>query len=104
MEKYRYSHRKTVSKHLTQFLKISVDLHYNGQNSFYSGLKKMTDYYNITVFNCNLLNEHNNNKQQPQQQQVYFKLSIAYKVCVRNLAKAIRGGSTREKRKFEQKK
>ena len=64
----------------------------------------MTDYYNITVFNCNLLNEHNSNKQQPQQQQVYFKLSIAYKVCARNLAKAIRGGSTREKRKFEQKK
>ena len=63
----------------------------------------MTDYYNITVFSCNLLNEHNNNKQQPQQQ-VYFKLSIAYKVCARNLAKAIRGGSTREKRKFEQKK
>ena len=64
----------------------------------------MTDYYNITIFSCNLLNEHNNNKQQPQQQQVYFKLSIAYKVCARNLPKAIRGGSTREKRKFEQKK
>ena len=43
-------------------------------------------------------------KQQPQQQQVYFKLSIAYKACARNLAKAIRGGNTREKRKFEQNK
>ena len=64
----------------------------------------MTDYYNITVFNCNLLNEHNNNKQQPQQQQVYFKLSIAYKACACNFAKSIRGGSTRGKRKFEQKK
>ena len=44
------------------------------------------------------------NKQQPQQQQVYFKLSKAYKACASNLAKAIWGGSTREKRKFEQKK
>ena len=64
----------------------------------------MTDYYNFTGFNCNLLNEYDNNKQQPQQQQVYFKSSIAYKACARNLAKAIRGGSTREKRNFEQKK
>ena len=49
----------------------------------------MTDYYNFTGFNCNLLNEYDNNKQQPQQQQVYFKSSIAYKACARNLAKAI---------------
>ena len=56
----------------------------------------MTDFYNFTGFNYNLLNEYNNNKQQPQQQQVYFNLSIAYKACTRNLVKAIRGGNTRE--------
>ena len=50
------------------------------------------------------MNTTTTTKQQPQQQQVYFKLSIAYKACARNLAKAIRGGNTREKRKFEQKK
>ena len=40
-----------------QSLKISVDLHHNGQNSFYSSLRKTTDYYNFPGFNCNLLNE-----------------------------------------------
>ena len=65
----------------------------------------MTDYCNFTGFNWNLrLNEYKINKQQPQQQEVYFKLSKAYKACASNLAKAIWGGSTREKRKFEQKK
>ena len=38
-------------------IKISVDLHHNGQNSFYSSLKKMTDYHNLPGFNCHLLNE-----------------------------------------------
>ena len=38
-----------------QSLKISVDLYHNGQNSFYSTLKKMTDYYDFPGFNCNLL-------------------------------------------------
>ena len=38
-----------------QSLKISVDLHHNGQNSFHSSLQKMTDYYNFPGFNCNLL-------------------------------------------------
>ena len=40
-----------------QSLKISVDLYHSGQNSFYSSLKKMTDYYDFPGFNCNLLNE-----------------------------------------------
>ena len=30
-----------------QSLKISVDLYHSGQNSFYSSLKKMTDYYDF---------------------------------------------------------
>ena len=42
---------------MPQSLKISVDLHHNGQNSFYSSLKKMTYHYNLPGFNCNLLNE-----------------------------------------------
>ena len=40
-----------------QSLKISVDLYHSGQNSFYSSLKKMTDYYDFPGFNCNLLNK-----------------------------------------------
>ena len=30
---------------------------HSGQNSFYSSLKKMTDYYDFPGFNCNLLNK-----------------------------------------------
>ena len=32
-----------------QALQISIDLHYRGQNSFYSNLMKMVDYYDL---NC----------------------------------------------------
>ena len=32
-----------------QALQISIDLHYNGKNSFYSNLMKMVDYYDL---NC----------------------------------------------------
>ena len=39
-----------------QSLKISVDLHHNGQNSCYSSLKKMTDY-DFSGFDGYLLNE-----------------------------------------------
>ena len=42
---------------IQQSLKISVDLYHSGQNSFYSSLKKMTDYYDFPGFNCNLLNK-----------------------------------------------
>ena len=40
-----------------QSLKISVDLYHNGQNSLHSNLKKMTDHYDFSGFNCNLLNK-----------------------------------------------
>ena len=47
--------RKLYSQ--TIFKKISIDLHYNGHNSFYSSLMKMTDYCNFCDFNCISLNE-----------------------------------------------
>ena len=52
-----YLQEKDENSIVKQSLKISVDLHHNGQNSFYSSLKKMTDYYDSSGFNCYLLNE-----------------------------------------------
>ena len=52
-----YLREKEESSIVKQSLKISIDLHYNGHNSFYSSLMKMTDYYNFCDFNCNSLNE-----------------------------------------------
>ena len=52
-----YLQEKDKNSIVKQSLKISVDLHHNGQNSFYSSLKKMTDYHNFPGFNCHLLNE-----------------------------------------------
>ena len=52
-----YLREKEESSIVKQSLKISIDLHYNGHNSFYSSLTKMTDYYNFCDFNCNSLNE-----------------------------------------------
>ena len=53
-----YLQEKDEDSIVNQSLKISVDLRHNGQNSFYSSLKKMTDYYNnLPGFNCNLLHE-----------------------------------------------
>ena len=43
-----YLQEKDENSIVKQFLKISVELHHNGQNSFYSSLKKMTDY-NIII-------------------------------------------------------
>ena len=42
-----------------QSLRISADLHYNGQTSFYSSLIKMSEYYNFPNFNYYTLNENN---------------------------------------------
>ena len=50
-----YLREKEESSIVKQSLRISIDLHYNGHNSFYSSLMKMTDYYNFCVFNCNSL-------------------------------------------------
>ena len=44
---------KEESSIVKQSLKISIDLHYNGHNSFYSSVMKMIDYYNFCDFNCN---------------------------------------------------
>ena len=52
-----YLREKEESSITKQSLKISIDLHYNGHNSFYSSLMKMTDYNNFCDFNCNSLNE-----------------------------------------------
>ena len=52
-----YLQEKDKNFVVKQSLKISVDLHHNGQNIFYSSLKRMTDYYDFPGFNCNLLNE-----------------------------------------------
>ena len=48
-----YFREKEESSIVKQSLKISIDLHYNGHNSFYSSLMKMTDHYNFCDFNCN---------------------------------------------------
>ena len=48
-----YLREKEERSIVKQSLKISIDLHYNGHNSFYSGLMKLTDYYNFRDFNCN---------------------------------------------------
>ena len=52
-----YLQEKDENSIVKQSLKISVDLYHSGQNSFYSSLKKMTDYYDFPGFNCNLLNK-----------------------------------------------
>ena len=52
-----YLRQKEESSIVKQSLKISIDLHYNGHNSFYSSLMKMTDYCNFCDYNCNSLNE-----------------------------------------------
>ena len=52
-----YLREKEESSIVKQSLKISIDLHYNGHNSFYSSLMKMTDYYCFCDCNCNSLNE-----------------------------------------------
>ena len=54
---FNYLREKEESSIVKQSLKISIDLHYNGHNSFYSSLMKMTDYYNFCDFSCNSLNE-----------------------------------------------
>ena len=51
------SQEKDENSIVKQSLKISVDLYHSGQNSFYSSLKKMTDYCDFPGFNCNLLNK-----------------------------------------------
>ena len=53
-----YLQEKDENSIVKQSLKISVDLYHSGQNSFYSSLKKMTDYYDFPGFNCNLPETH----------------------------------------------
>ena len=43
-----YLQGKDEHSFVKQSLKISVDVHYNGQNSFYSSLMKMREYYNLS--------------------------------------------------------
>ena len=50
-----YLQEKDENSIVKQSLKISIDLYHSGQNSFYSSLKKMTDYYDFPGFN--LLNK-----------------------------------------------
>ena len=52
-----YLQEKDENSIVKQSLKISVNLYHSGQNSFYSSLKKMTDYYDFPGFDCNLLNK-----------------------------------------------
>ena len=52
-----YLQEKDENSIVKQSSKISVDLYHSSQNSFYSSLKKMTDYYDFSGFNCYLLNE-----------------------------------------------
>ena len=52
-----YLQEKDKNSIVEQSLKISIELYHSGQNSFYSRLKKMTDYYFFPGFNCNLLNK-----------------------------------------------
>ena len=52
-----YLQEKDEDSIVKKSLKISVDLYHSGQNSFYSSLNKMTDYYDFQGFNCNLLNK-----------------------------------------------
>ena len=51
-----YLQGKDEQSIVKQFLRISVDLHYNGQTSFYSGVMKMSEYYNFPNFNYYTLN------------------------------------------------
>ena len=50
-----YLQEKDKNSIVKQSLNISVDLHHDGQNSFYSSLKKITEYYNFPGVYCNLL-------------------------------------------------
>ena len=52
-----YLREKDENSIVKQSLKISVDLYLKGENSFYSNLKKMADYYDFPCFNCNLQNK-----------------------------------------------
>ena len=47
-----------------QSLRISVDLHYSGQTSFYSSLMKMSEYYNFPNFNYYTMTLNENNIKQ----------------------------------------
>ena len=46
-----YLQEKDENSIVKQSFKTSVDIYHNGQNSFYSNLKKMTDYYDFPGFN-----------------------------------------------------
>ena len=52
-----YLQEKDENSIVKQSLQISIDLHYNSQNSFYSSLMKMTDYYDFYDFNRYSLND-----------------------------------------------
>ena len=52
-----YLPEKDDNSLVKQSLQISIDLHYNSQNSFYSSLMKMTDYYDFYDFKRYSLND-----------------------------------------------
>ena len=52
-----YLQEKDENSIVKQSLQISIDLHYNSQNSFYFSLMKMTDYYDFYDFNRYSLND-----------------------------------------------
>ena len=54
----RYLQGKDEHSIVKQPLRISADLHYNGQTSFYSSLMKTSEYYNFPNFNYYTLNEN----------------------------------------------
>jgi len=50
---FSYLKDKDEDSIVKQALQISIDLHYNGKNSFYSNLMKMVDYYDLNYdFSC----------------------------------------------------
>ena len=74
-----YLREKEESSIVKQSSKISIDLHCNGHNSFYSSLMKMTDYYNFCDFNCNsLISYWNQTLQHSQKLSFYYTFKKNY--------------------------
>ena len=51
----RYIQDKDDNSIVKQSLQISVELYNSGQNSFYSDIMKMSEYFNLFDFNYNSL-------------------------------------------------
>ena len=52
-----YLREKDDNSMVKQSLEISIELFNNGQNSFYSKLMKMSEYFNLFDFNYNSLSD-----------------------------------------------